>query len=50
MKAHAALALLAGGVLAAAAASADERFAVATLENGTSIGFALVRTGAPGAS
>jgi tetratricopeptide (TPR) repeat protein len=50
MKAMAALALLAAGTLAAAAAPADERFAVATLENGTSIGFALVRTGGPGAS
>ena len=50
MKPNAALALLAGGLLAAAAAPADERFAVATLENGTSIGFALVRTGETGAS
>jgi hypothetical protein len=50
MKANAAVALLAGEVLAAAAAPADERFAVATLENGASIGFALVRTGVPEAS
>jgi tetratricopeptide (TPR) repeat protein len=50
MKANAAVALVAAGVFAAAAAAADERFAVATLENGTSIGFALVRTGESGAS
>jgi tetratricopeptide (TPR) repeat protein len=31
-----------------AAAPAGERFAFATLENGTSVGFALVRTGVPG--
>jgi tetratricopeptide (TPR) repeat protein len=31
-----------------AAAPADERFASATLENGSSVGFALVRTGASG--
>jgi Tfp pilus assembly protein PilF len=44
-----ALALAAAAALAASAATpADERFAFATLENGTSIGFALVRTGQAG--
>ncbi len=42
--------MLAAAVLAAAAARADERFAFATLENGASIGFALVRTGEAGPS
>jgi Flp pilus assembly protein TadD len=42
----AAVALVAA--LAAAAARADEGVAVATLENGASIGFALVRTGTKG--
>ena len=40
--------VLAAGL--ATAARADERFAFATLENGSSIGFALVRTGAEGPS
>jgi len=48
MKTRTAAALVAGAVLAAAAARADERFAFATLENGASIGFALVRTGETG--
>jgi hypothetical protein len=48
MKAAAAALVLAAGL--AAAAPADERFAFATLENGSSIGFALVRTGAEGPS
>ena len=43
-------ACLAGALLAAAAAGADERYAFATLENGTSLGFALVRTGTAGAA
>jgi tetratricopeptide (TPR) repeat protein len=42
-------ALLASAVLAAAA-GADERFVFATLQNGTSVGFALVRTGEAGPS
>jgi tetratricopeptide (TPR) repeat protein len=45
-----AAALAAAAILAAAAARADERFAFATLENGASIGFALVRTGGAGPS
>jgi tetratricopeptide (TPR) repeat protein len=48
MKTTAAALVLAAGL--AAAAHADERFAFATLENGSSIGFALVRTGAEGPS
>ena len=48
MKTTAAALVLA--VTFAAAARADERFAFATLENGTSIGFALVRTGGEGPS
>jgi len=44
-----AAALLVGAALASPAV-ADERFARATLENGTSIGFALVRTGEAGPS
>jgi tetratricopeptide (TPR) repeat protein len=44
-----AAALLAAAVLAAAG-GADERFVFATLENGTSAGFALVRTGEAGPS
>jgi tetratricopeptide (TPR) repeat protein len=43
MKAGMAALALAAGL--AVAARADERFAFATLENGTSLGFALVRTG-----
>ena len=46
MRTRAAALALAVGL--AAGARADERFAFATLENGTSIGFALVRTGEPG--
>jgi Tfp pilus assembly protein PilF len=49
MKARGLAALLVGAALAPAG-SADERFAFATLENGTSIGFALVRTGEAGPS
>ncbi|HXK10079.1 MAG TPA: tetratricopeptide repeat protein [Vicinamibacteria bacterium] len=45
-----AAAWLAAACLAAAAAPAEERFAFATLENGASIGFALVRTGETGPS
>jgi tetratricopeptide (TPR) repeat protein len=48
MKTRAAALLVAAGL--AATARADERFAFATLENGTSIGFALVRTGETGPS
>jgi tetratricopeptide (TPR) repeat protein len=48
MKATAAALVLAAGL--ATAARADERFAFATLENGSSIGFALVRTGGEGSS
>jgi len=48
MKTMAAALVLAAGL--AAAARADERFAFATLENGSSIGFALVRTGGEGPS
>jgi tetratricopeptide (TPR) repeat protein len=44
------VALLATAVPFADAARADERFAFATLGNGTSIGFALVRTGEAGPS
>ena len=44
----AAVLLVAAGL--AATARADERFAFATLENGTSVGFALVRTGEAGPS
>ena len=49
MKNRGAAALLVGAALASPAV-ADERFARATLENGTSIGFALVRTGEAGPS
>ncbi|HSD65649.1 MAG TPA: tetratricopeptide repeat protein [Vicinamibacteria bacterium] len=49
MKAKAA-AWLAAAVLASSAAPAQERFAFATLENGASMGFALVRTGHEGSS
>jgi tetratricopeptide (TPR) repeat protein len=45
-----AAAIAAAAVLAAAAARTDERFAFATLENKSSIGFALVRTGGEGPS
>lgn len=48
MKTRAAVLLVAAGL--AATARADERFAFATLENGTSVGFALVRTGEAGPS
>jgi tetratricopeptide (TPR) repeat protein len=48
MKARGAAALLVAAL--AAPGVADERFAFATLENGTSIGFALVRTGEAGPS
>jgi len=41
---------LAVAVLASSAAPAEERFAFATLENGASMGFALVRTGEAGSS
>ena len=41
---------LAVAVLASSAAPAQERFAFATLENGASMGFALVRTGEKGPS
>ncbi len=46
MKTTAAALVLAAGL--ATAAPADERFAFATLQNGSSIGFALVRTGGEG--
>ncbi|HSD28252.1 MAG TPA: hypothetical protein VLL75_13190, partial [Vicinamibacteria bacterium] len=49
MKASAA-AWLVAAVLAAPAAPAQERFAFATLENGASMGFALVRAGQAGPS
>jgi tetratricopeptide (TPR) repeat protein len=49
MKAKAA-AWLAVAVLASSAAPAQERFAFATLENGASMGFALVRTGRAGSA
>jgi len=49
MRAKAA-AWLAAAVLASSAAPAQERFAFATLENGASMGFALVRTGGTGSS
>jgi len=49
MRAKAA-AWLAVAVLASSAAPAQERFAFATLENGASMGFALVRTGGTGSS
>jgi len=39
---------LVAALAAGAVARADEGVALATLENGASIGFALVRTGAPG--
>ena len=45
-----AAAWLAAGVLASSAAPAQERFAFATLENGASMGFALVRAGQAGPS
>jgi tetratricopeptide (TPR) repeat protein len=45
-----AAAWLAAAVLASPAAPAQERFAFATLENGASMGFALVRTGGSGSS
>ena len=48
MKTTTAALVLAAGL--ATAARADERFAFATLENGSSIGFALVRTGGEGPS
>jgi len=48
MKTTAAALVLVAGI--ATGARADERFAFATLENGTSIGFALVRTGGEGPS
>ena len=48
MKTRIAALVLAAGL--AAAARADERLAFATLENGSSIGFALVRTGGEGPS
>ena len=48
MKTRAAALLVAAGLVATA--RADERFAFATLENGTSVGFALVRTGEAGPS
>ncbi len=48
MTTRAAVLLVAAGL--AATARADERFAFATLENGTSVGFALVRTGEAGPS
>jgi Tfp pilus assembly protein PilF len=41
---------LAVAVLASSAATAQDRFAFATLENGASMGFALVRTGKEGPS
>lgn len=49
---RAALAALAVALVAPALAGAEEGYALATLENGASIGFALVRTGAqaPGGS
>jgi tetratricopeptide (TPR) repeat protein len=43
-----AAAALVAALAACAVVRADEGVALATLENGTSIGFALVRTGAPG--
>jgi Flp pilus assembly protein TadD len=45
-----AVAWLAVAVLASSAAPAQERFAFATLENGASMGFALVRGGGAGSS
>jgi tetratricopeptide (TPR) repeat protein len=45
-----AAAWLAVAVLASSAAPAEERFAFASLENGASMGFALVRTGEAGPS
>jgi tetratricopeptide (TPR) repeat protein len=46
----AAAAWLAAAVLASPAATAQDRFAFATLENGAQMGFALVRTGQQGPS
>jgi tetratricopeptide (TPR) repeat protein len=42
--------LFAAAIAMAAAATAEERFAFATLENGASIGFALARTGETGSA
>ena len=48
MKKKMATAAFLAAAFTAVVADADERFAFATLENGASIGFALVRTGEPG--